>query len=156
MKKIVLGIMLFAVVLLTTGCGEQREMVCTVERPIDGISLSSSYKATYKNGIVSKVNSHEEIISDNKEILNEIATAVKKTYDTMNQTYGGYDFDIIIEDNKIISDVLIDYTKMNLKKLKEDEPKASKYINNKNEVTIQGLKSMYEDKESVGATCELK
>ncbi len=153
MKKllIVLGMVFFL-----SGCGskELKSLHCTVhsKNVIDGYEVNSTYDANGEKGYAKTVTSKEEAISESQETLDMFEETIKETYTNMNGNYGGYTFTVTRESNKVIADVTIDYSKMDLKKMLEDQPGLDKYIKD-GKMKMSGLKAMYED---LGATCETK
>ena len=81
-KKITLLILLISVIGLTTGCApETGTMTCTMTTyPIDGITIRSIYKATYKNNIVTKLKTVEKIISEDKDNLKTYQEKIEELY----------------------------------------------------------------------------
>ena len=69
----------------------------------------------------------------------------------MNDTYGGYDVNITNADGKVTSVAKIDYSKLNIEQLVKDDPSMKNAVNDKNELTVTGIKSMYS---AMGITCE--
>ena len=69
----------------------------------------------------------------------------------MNNEYGGYDFKITNENGTLTAITKIDYTKLDMEKLAKDQSSMKNYMNDKNEITLEGIKALYK---AMGATCE--
>lgn len=152
MKKVLSGVVAITLIALLSGCGGTKEMQCTLESNdvVNGYQLKSTYNITYNGNIVEKVNTIEEVTSDDETTLDTLEEYFDSTYSTMNDTYGGYTFDITRSDNTITSNVTIDYSKVDLEQLVNDQPSMKSIINSKNQMTLEGIQSLYED---MGATC---
>ena len=148
MKKLICTLALSSVLILTAGCGEEKQMKCTLSQNNDtnGYQLTSTYNITSQNGIVKKVQTEENIESGKEEIINAFKQTLETTYSSMNENYGGYDYNI-----KLTSKVTIDYEKVDLEKLAKNEPSTKSMLNSKNQVTLSGLQKVYEN---MGATCK--
>jgi len=71
-------------------------------------------------------------------------------YDENEKNYGGYTVNITNENGKVVSKVKIDYSKMDLEKLVNDQPAMSAFIKDK-KFTKTGAQSIYE---AMNATCK--
>lgn len=153
MKKLICTLALSSVLILTAGCGEEKQMKCTLSQNNDtnGYQLTSTYNITSQNGIVKKVQTEENIESGKEEIINAFKQTLETTYSSMNENYGGYDYNITAATNKLTSKVTIDYEKVDLEKLAKNEPSTKSMLNSKNQVTLSGLQKVYEN---MGATCK--
>lgn len=162
-KKLFLLVPAFALVL--TGCGSDsnnekeaddnsvaKKVTCTLSSSDaeNGYSLDSTYIINYKDNYVESVNTTETVTSENEQILSYFEETLNASYEQANETYGGYTFTVKNEDGKVVSQVTIDYTKMNLEQFIEDQPTIKDYTEN-NKITVSGLKSMYTQ---MGATCK--
>lgn len=151
MKKffIFLPILLLSLV----GCGEKSgTLVCTLSSNdvINGYKLDSNYKINYFGKTVKSVETIETVVSDSSETIDYFETTLNNTYKKMNDSYGGYVYNVTKEDGKVVSNVTIDYSKVNIEQLVDDQPLLKSYVDD-NKLLLEGLKSMYE---SMGATCE--
>ncbi len=153
MKKLLI---VLGMVFLLSGCGEKeiKSLHCTIhsKNVIDGYEVNSTYDAVGEKGYAKTVTTKEETVSDSAETLDLFEETIKTTYKNMNDTYGGYTYTVNRESNKVVADVTIDYSKMNLNKMLEDQPVLDKYIKD-GKMLMSGLQKMYED---LGATCESK
>ena len=68
----------------------------------------------------------------------------------INSAYGGYTYEVTREDGKVVSNVTIDYDKMNLEQYATDQPSLAQYIED-GKFLVDGIIEIYE---TAGATCE--
>lgn len=150
MKKVIL--LVPVILLCLTGCGKEESLKCTLSSKdaINGYSIESTYNIKAKNDLVESVDTIEEVTSDSEEILEAFETQLNDSYSKMNETYGGYEYSISIDGDKLTSKVTIDYNKMNIDQFIEDQPTLKSYAK-KGKLKLDGVKSMYE---ALGATCE--
>ncbi len=155
MKKYVL--VLFLVVVLISGCSDKEKVKeyvksCTMTSTDDlnNYKLNSQVNIHIKGDIVDKVNLKETVTSYDEEILSNFETYFTATYKEENNNYGGYTIDIKKQSDKVVSNVTIDYNKIDIKKLKENNSSIKKYISD-DKVSFEGVKSLYT---SLGFTCD--
>ncbi len=155
MKKILKlsVVMLLALVLVGCGAKEDKVLKCTLKQNdvVNGYSAESIYEITTDGKIVKNVVSTEIVTSSDESILKTFETTLKNSYGKMNETYGGYDNNIKIENGKLTSVTKIDYTKLDIKKLVEDQPTMKNATNSSNQLTLEGIQAIYK---ALGATCE--
>ena len=145
-------------VLIISGCtkeeqvSETKTVECSLNRndTINNYSLESSYKIYYNDDIVSKVETVEKVTSDNQDIITTFENTFNNTYSKMNEAYGGYTYDVNKTENEVTSTVEIDYTKLDLEKLYDDEPTMKNIMNEDKKILLDELKATYE---AMGATC---
>ena len=155
MKKIIL---LIIITVLVTGClGKNKYDIDTCTQISDqsasGYKVSTNYEIYSKNGIVDKVIISDVVNSKDKNILNFFKIQYENQYRNLNDKYGGYTYKVIIKDNKVISDVTINYKKFNMKSFVKDNNAMESYINTDKKITLDGIKKMYSN---IGATCKKK
>lgn len=154
MKKVVISLMVISLVLLS-GCESDKEVVkhCSLNSndTLNGYKLETDYKIISKNDVVTNVVTKEIVTSDNKQVLTYMEKYLKNTYDKTNDTYGGYDTNIEIDGDTLTSTTKIDYTKMNLKQYVKDNTSMKSYVNDNNELTLDGVIKLYE---KLGAECK--
>lgn len=141
---------------LLVGCANnEKEVVkkCTLtsNQVANGYSLSSTYEIHAKGDVVNSVTTEEAVTSDTESVLTYFEDYLNKSYKTANDTYGGYTYTVEKSDNKVVSKVTIDYTKMDLDKFISDNSSIKAYVNSNNQITLEGVTKIYE---SLGATCE--
>lgn len=153
MKKYFMVLTLIITVFMVSGCGKKEVMkTCTLTQTnsVQGYKMENEYKIYGTGKVVDKVITTETIISDNDEILDYFEEYVNSTYKTMNDNYGGYEYSIKRDNDKLISKTTIDYNKMNIKKYVEDNSIMKNYANSDNQLLISGITQIYE---LMGATC---
>lgn len=156
MKKIVSSIVLLGgVALLFSGCGKEEEklMTCTLTQKdvVNNYELNSTYEVNYQGDVVKNVTSKEEITSSDTTVLSNFETQLKEIYQTMDDNYGGYDINVTNDGAKVTSIVKINYQKLDLKKLIEDNSAMKNYVNKNNQLTVNGIKTMYQ---AQGISCK--
>lgn len=162
MKKIAKILVVFVGVIFLAGCdtndlfgsiNNKSITKCTLDsdQSANGYKLNSEYNIYATGNVVTSVKTTEVVTSDKEEILKYFQNTLNTQYEAANKSYGGYSFDIKKSDNKITSNVTIDYNKMNLKKFVQDNASMKSYINKDNKITLSGAKKLYE---SLGATCK--
>ena len=155
MKKVLYSLVFVAMAIVITGCGTgaPKTLTCTLskEDSATGYKLDATYKVTAEGQIVKRADTTEIVTSDNTLILSSFETQLNKTYSTMNETYGGYDYKVTNDGKQVNSEVHIDYTKLDLDKLAKDTATKKQLMDNKNQITLTKIKNLYE---SMGATCK--
>lgn len=154
MKKGLKILFISLFVILISGCGKSdKEVVstCTLSsnQSSNGYKISSNYEIHSKNGLVNSVTTKETVESDNEQVRSYFKKTLEDSYNTANESYGGYTYNVTEDGNKIISDVTIDYSKMDLNKFIKDNSQMKSYIKN-NKISLDGMKKIYE---ALGATC---
>ena len=161
MKK---GLALLSLLVLLTGCGNEEKNDVTPEVPkqktmhcesstrdvVNGYETTSEYTIYYTGDYVDKVETVETVTSESEEFLDNMEDYVNSTYEATNNAYGGYTYEVIREDGSVVSNVTIDYSKMNLEQYVTDQPTMSDYVKD-GKFLVEGIVSIYED---AGATCE--
>lgn len=157
MKKALKLLSILLVVVMLCGCEsaapKEKIVKCSIDKvdTANGYELKSSYVVYAKGDVVNKVKTTEIATSDADSILGYFETALNSTYEKYSNQYGGYSYKVTKEGNKVIADVTIDYTKMDLDKFTKDNPSIKAAMTNDNKLTLEGVKSMYK---ALGATCE--
>lgn len=156
MKNILKFLAIFSLVIILAGCTsktDEKVVKCTLNQNnvAQKYEIKSVYNIYTDGSVVNKVKTTEEVISDNSSILDYFENYTNTMYKNMNDAYGGYDFNITKEDGKLISVTKINYLKLDRKKLAKDQPTMKSYMNDDYMLTLEGIKSMYEQ---MGATCE--
>lgn len=150
MKKRIISLFL---IILVSGCGSKEVITqCTLNNRniVQDYELNAEYNIYSKNDIVGKVVTIESITSNNDELLDEYKEYIEETYSEYNKTYGGYDYDVDIEGNKLTAVTEISYGEMNLEKFVKDNSSMKKYIKD-NKLTLKGSLDLYQ---SLGAECK--
>ena len=155
MKKGLKILFISLFVILISGCGKSNKEVvsiCTLSsnQSSNGYKISSNYEIHSKDGLVNSVTTKETVESDNEQVRSYFKKTLEDSYNTANESYGGYTYNVTEDGNKVISDVTIDYSKMDLDKFVKDNSQIKSYIKNK-KITLEGMQKIYE---ALGATCE--
>lgn len=156
MKRFLKLISVLLIVTVLCGCGiksEEKVIKCEASQKnlANGYEIKSEYNIYAKGDVVKSVKTKEIVTSDQESILSYFQTTLNTTYEQYNNEYSGYKYEITKDGNKVTADVEIDYSKMDLKKFSDDNTSLKSFMNDNNELTVDGLKSMYK---SLGATCE--
>lgn len=155
MKKVLFSIVLIIGVVLITGCGkvEEKVMTCTLTQKdvVNNYELNSTYEVNYAGEVVNNVTSTEVITSSDAAVLSNFETQLKDIYNAMEENYGGYNIDIKNDGQKVTALVKINYEKLNLDKLIEENSAMKSYVNKNNRLTLDGIKTMYK---AQGITCK--
>ena len=151
-KKFLIVLSLLSLAFLVAGCEKETQYSCTLSRTdrINNYSLESTYNIFATGETVNKVHTKEKVTSEDGTIISSMEEYFKNTYDAMNEAYGGYKYDITSNDDMVVADVTIDYSKVDLKKLTEDEPTMDSILKD-GKMNLDNLKAMYEE---MGATCK--
>ena len=154
MKKGLKILFISLFVILISGCGKSNKEVvstCTLnsDQSSNGYKLTSNYEIHSKDGSVYSVVTKETVESDNEQVRSYFKKTLEDSYNTANESYSGYTYNVTEDGNKIISDVTIDYSKMDLDKFVKNNSQMKSYIKN-NKISLDGMKKIYE---ALGATC---
>ena len=140
--------------LLVVGCGNKNvTKTCTIvsDQSESGYKSNTTYTIYSKNDIVTKVEQKEVIDSKKKDILDFYKNEYNSMYKKYNKTYGGYNYDVSIKDEQLILNVTIDYNKFDMNKFIKDNTGIKKFVNDKNQYTLDGIIKMYEN---IGGSCK--
>lgn len=151
MKKFIFVLPILAICL--TGCGDKKGIIeCELSSNdvVNGYALNSTYKINYNGDFVTSVDTEEIVSSENDELLNNFETTLNDTYYKTNTAYGGYTYNVVKENGKVVSTVTIDYSKMNIEQFVKDQPSLKTYVKD-NKLLAEGIQALYE---SMGATCK--
>ena len=118
MKKYLLLIPVFLILL--SGCGKKaNQTICTRTGSGLGYSMDVKYTISYEDKYINGLKFEEVYSADDEETLNAIEQLVRESYETAASALSGYDIDIKREGSKVYANVDIDYTKVEMDKLKE-------------------------------------
>lgn len=143
--------------LTLSGCGEkkleERTLTCTLyqKNVINNYELNSTYKIYATGEVVNKVETTEVVNSDDETVIDYFEETLDTSYTSMNNAYGGYDYNITRENGTLTATTTIDYNEMDLEQLATDDASMKAIINEDKKITIEGIKSLYEQ---MGAECE--
>ena len=133
-----------AILLFLVGCEKEGQISCNVHTKdvINGYELDANYVINYKGNYAITVESKEIITSNNEGILSYFNETANNTFKTTNDTYGGYTYKITKENDKVISNVTINYSQMDLDKLVKDQPRYKSFVKN-DKMLVDGLINIY-------------
>ena len=160
-KKRIIAIAILVVVLILIILGvwfgvnkyvnREQKMKCTLhsDQNKNGYVLDTEYNIKYSKDIVQEVHIQETIKSEKEDVLTKYEKQWKDQYAYNKKTFGGYTYKVTKEEGKVVSDVTIDYTTMNLGKFIRFNAAMNEYTKD-NKLTVEGIKKMYEKS---GAFC---
>lgn len=154
MKKFIRLTFVLMLMLVLAGCnGKEQVLKCSSisDQSASGYKLKSNYDIYYSDDVVSKIITTETVSSKNTTILAYFEKQLKNQYKVNNESFGGYTYKITNKDGKVVSKVTIDYSEMDIDKFVKENPAMKSFVNKSNQITLKGVKSMYE---SMGATCK--
>lgn len=176
MKKNKLLIILFALMLVITGCSakekdttktedktstktedkidsnETKILTCTANKTDEvGSTIGAVYKVVYKGEYVDLIETEEKVTSDNEQVLNYYKETIEGVYLPFKDLEH-YDYNVVLKDNQVISTTKIDYSKIDTNKMIEINS-AMKTIIKDGKVKVSDIRSLYESAQ-IGAVCE--
>lgn len=143
-KKLVI---LIVISLYLTACNNKNGIInCTMSQNEEllGYNITSNYSIIYKDNYVTEVNGQDIIVSDFNDTIEELENELTSGYDELNELYGGHNYNINKEDNKLIIDININFNELKLKEYIEGIPLLTDYYKN-NKLLKDGLILYYED-----------
>ena len=143
-KKLVI---LIVISLYLTACNNKSGTInCTMSQNEEllGYNITSNYSIIYKDNYVTEVNGEDIIVSDFNDTIEELENELTSGYDELNELYGGHNYNINKEDNKLIIDININFNELKLKEYIEGIPLLTDYYKN-NKLLKDGLILYYED-----------
>ena len=143
-KKLVI---LMVISLYLTACNNKNGTInCTMSQNEEllGYNITSNYSIIYKDNYVTEVNGQDIIVSDFNDTIEELENELTSGYDELNELYGGHNYNINKEDNKLIIDININFNELKLKEYIEGIPLLTDYYKN-NKLLKDGLILYYED-----------
>ena len=145
MKKILMvGVPILAL-LFTSGCGNTKELSCTMSDNANGMEMSQDVKVTFKKDTAKKLDMSMKITLDDelKDYASEMEKEMKSEYASMEDAKG-VTIKTSTKDNVVSLNVVADLDKM------DDEAKEELDLAGKTE-TYDELKKSLEDQ---GYTCK--
>lgn len=143
-------VIIIALVLLLSNKTQTLTCTNTSNQSASGYTLESTYVIKSKNNIVKEIKIEEVITSEDQDVLKRFEDQFNEQYEYNKNTYGGYEYKVINKDNKVSTDVLIKYTKVDMKIIISNNEAMKEYTKN-DKLTLSGAKTMYEKS---GATCK--
>ena len=155
MKKVLQGVVFSMLILMASGCGNEKEVMKTCTMTTNNVAenykMENEYKVYGKGKVATKAVTIETVTSEDQEVLDYLEDYVRTSYEKNNKAYGGYSHKLTNENGKLVSETTIDYTKMDVKKFVEDNSVMKNYVNSKDQLLIDGLLAIYK---ATGATCK--
>lgn len=157
MKKYYL-LLIPLLLLVLTGCdsGEKKtQTICEGSLTDDEYSIDMYYTINHDSKYINELFISELYTIEDPSLIDEYLASVKETYESESELYGGYTINIsvvkgITGDDQIEAKVLIDYTKLDVKKLKADnEFMKSLFVGDK--LSLDKVVNYYEN---AGLSCE--
>lgn len=142
---VVVGIVLFVLI-------SPKKVTCTSksDQSQNGYVIETKEVIYPRGKNVSKVVINQTITSKDSKKLDSFEKQFKEDYASFDKKYGGYKYKVTKTKDKVVSDITIDYTKLDMKKFITDNEAMKKYTKN-NKLTVAGAKEMYE---ASGAVCK--
>ena len=167
MKKISIFIFLFLIIVLLSGCEDKKEKEviinnktintvsmehkhCTREATATNAEVKLEYDIYYTGEKLNILESKEEIISADDEVLNTYESA----YKSIHANYEGldnYDTKVVRGDTTVISTISINYDEIDINKLIEIEGEEDNIFVNK----VPKVSKWLEFAKKFGTKCEL-
>ncbi|MDD6244698.1 MAG: DUF1307 domain-containing protein [bacterium] len=152
-KRYLLLAVIIPIIFLVTGCTSlkniEKSMTCSRSMNQNDMRTNLNYKVFYKNNYVTRVKSEESIETSSTSTLNTYKEQIEKIYSPYKDIKF-YQYNVTINDNKLVSTVDINYEKIDTKKLIEIDSANSQLIKN-GKVKLSDVRSLYEQ---LGATCK--
>ena len=150
MKEVLVGLMVMGTILFT-GCGAEEEKVMKCSRTINqsSIKMNLSYNVTYKGDYVTKVESTEEVTTNDEETLEMYKTQIESATSSFKDIEY-YDHEVAIKGDTLTSKITIDYEKIDTDELIEIDSSMKQLIKD-GKVSVEDIESLYNQ---LGITCE--
>lgn len=152
LNKILLTIIF---ILVLVGCGKNDNydiITCSKKATLSDNNTTANleYKIYYKGKYVKKTISTETITSNSSETLKEYEKSYKEVFKKYrNIKY--YNNTITLDSNTVISKTIIDYTKVDSKKIVEIEGEEGNIFTDEGQVKLDTLLKLYK---KYGSTCD--
>lgn len=153
MKKVLL--ILITLTAFMTGCDfnskkeSQKTMVCTRTVNQNNLKVDLVYNVDYKGDYVNTIHSVEKIESDNEETLKLYKDTVENVY-IPYKNIEHYNYNVEIKDNVLVSEVTINYDKIDTDKMIEIDSANAQLIQD-GKIKLSTVESMYS---GMGIICE--
>lgn len=144
MKKLII---LFIAIFMC-GCSN-KYIICKVEKKYNDYSFIGEYKVYHKKTFVTKIEKYEKYTSNNKDIIKYYSEYLDLDYLSLSDKYGGYEYNIYKEKDKVEVNCNINLSEVDLKQMVSDKY-LSKYYVNKGKLSLGGIKLYYKD---LGVSC---
>lgn len=104
------------------------------------------------NDIVTKMISIQLAESNDIQQLQAVMSRTEEDHDLAKE-FGGYEYEISLDGNRLTTKVTIDFTEMDMEKMVEADSSLLTYLNDDYKYTLKEYMRMYE---AVGVTCTKK
>lgn len=158
MKKKMIFVFIFSVLLLATGCGKDKKtIICKVESrdDIGGYNYFTEHTIKTIDGMVSEVTTVESMEYDesfyNENAIKDAMASFTDFYKAQNEVYGGFENKVEVDGKKVTSTTIQDYEKINMDKFLTDNVVLKEYASDDKKIKVEGLIELYK---SLGATCD--
>lgn len=150
MKKIKI-VFIFTLLILLTGCNKEKYMECTIDinNTLENYNLVGTYKVYYNKNYVTRIEKEETYNSSKEEVLKYFEEKENLEYTRLNDLYGGYEYSIKMDMEKVKVNSKIDMQLVSIKEMVNNNDLDKDYVVN-NKLTITGAKYLYTSK---GAIC---
>lgn len=152
MKKLCFITILLLIVVLITGCDENKSKghkYCTRSGSVENGDVSLNYNIYYTGDTLNKIESNEKVTSEDSSVLDTYENA----YKGIHVNYKGldhYNTSVIRTDDSVTSIIVIDYDKVDIDRLIELEGEDDNIFENK----IPKVSKWLELGKKVGIKCE--
>lgn len=153
MKKITKITLVIIMTIIFTGCSMKKEVVtkCSNTSSQNKYEVTSNYNIYSKNDIVNKVVLEEVVKSSDQTTLSTMEKSYKNMYKAYNKSYGGYTYKVDNDGKTVKLTLTIDYQNIDMNKYIKDNVSFKDYLNDNNELTLEGIKNMYK---FIGVKCK--
>ena len=140
-------LILFIFLLYLSGCSSKEGIVsCSINKNEEllGYNINSVYFIKYRDNYVIEVIGKDIITSEFNDILDNLEEELKTGYQELEDLYGGHNYEVIRDNNKLISNLNINFKDLKLEEYIKDIPLLTNYYKN-NKLLKEGLITYYED-----------
>jgi len=131
---------------------EGASAVCTIDTDMNTNNrfvMGAKFVIFTEADIVTKVNVVEMAESNDSRTLREVRRELEERYERASQ-YGGYTYDIRLENNRLTISVTVDHTEVDFRQMANDDQSLLLHLNEDFRFTLQTIIQMYE---SIGVRC---
>ena len=146
---IIIGVVV-GIVLFILNC--PKKMTCTSksDQSKNGYVIETKTVVYSKGKNVTKVVTDQTVTSKDSKKLSTFEKQFKEDYANFKKKYGGYEYKVTKDKDKVEANITINYKKLDMKKFIDDNAAMQQYTKN-NKLTKDGAKTMYE---ASGAVCK--
>ena len=158
-------------ILLITGCREEKkknnksnvlsdtieitdnaDYICKYDKKDEEnkYTIGNKYAIKIEDGVVSNIHSIEIIEANKLELINDFESYINENYDKI-KAYGGYEYEIRHENNKLITEVNINFNEFSIETFALNNQEILEYLNEEYKLSEENILKYYED---LGAECK--